>query len=368
MDIVIKGLGVYSPLGTNNEFFSNIFKGEVAWRKITKYENKWKIPPFVACAFKSPVSLRSMIERSLRIACKDANINKLDNKSTLVCFASSNGLNDMFLSDFDDRVFQDSIPIKMLTDVILKFFSNFKIICFNTACASGGDAIAYACRELSLKKYARAIVIGGDALSPITASGFMSLGAMSLEGCKPFTENRDGMSLGEGAATLILTNSETDKSGYASIIGIGQANDHYHITAPNPQGLAVINTMKEAMRVAKIQPNAISYINAHGTGTKLNDTMELTAFHTLFAKLPYISSSKSQVGHTLGAAGVIEAAITAVAMKQQIVPPLVIGNAKVMAKRNFIINKGKKEDIKYALSNSIGFGGNAVTICFENKV
>lgn len=365
MDIVIKGMGVYTPLGANDEFFLNIFKGKVAWRKITKYENKWKIPSFIACAFKSQISFKSMINQSLRMACKDANINKLDDKSTLVCFASSNGLNDVFLSGFDDRVIQDSIPIKMLTKIISKFFSNFKIICFNTACASGGDAIAYACRELELKKYTRAIVIGGDVLSPITASGFMSLGAMSLNGCKPFTENRDGMSLGEGVATLILTNSEMDKSGYASIVGIGQANDHYHITAPNPQGLAVINTMRKAIEVAKIKSNDISYINAHGTGTKLNDAMEMTAFHTLFAHLPYISSSKGQVGHTLGAAGVIEAAITAVAVKQQIIPPLVIGNTKVMEKSNFIINTGKKEHIKYALSNSIGFGGNAVTICFK---
>lgn len=368
MYISINGLGLCSPLGEdNNLFFKNIFAGETSWKNVSRFKKRWRIPEFVACAFEYPHTLEEVVERALYNACKDSD---LENKSelTLVCFATSNGMNENAL---DTNISKDSLGKKtsnlyFISHTIKKYFSNFKVICFTTACASGGDAIAYAYRQIKAKKFKRALIIGADILAPSSVGGFMSLGAESKNGCQPFSKYRDGMSFGEGAACILLEPFHTKKS-YAEILGLGQSNDDFHITAPDPKGEGLSKAINMALKSAKLEPTDIDYINAHGTGTKLNDSMEVNALKSVFKySMPKVSSTKSQIGHTLGAAGVFEAAVTAKAVKDGIFPPNIISRKDVMDNElNLITSPNISGDINYALSNSSGIGGNNVSIVFR---
>ncbi|MDN5638563.1 MAG: hypothetical protein L0G48_10475, partial [Staphylococcus equorum] len=364
--VFINGIGVSSPLGMSiKQFSSNIFSGELFWKLINKYKTTYNIPSFTACGFTETTSLESIVKQAFFNACIDAKIIKRNEDKTLICFATSNGLEDNIFKSEDSKLIDAMSCHTFLIPTVSSKFKKFKITCFNTACASGGDAISYAYRELKYNHYKQAIVIGADTLSPITASGFMSLGAMSLKGCKPFTTNRDGMSLGEGAACIVLSSQYTSNS-YSEIIGVGQANNHYHITAPNPDGTALFTAMNNAIREANIKPSQINYVNAHGTGTKLNDVMELNALHKVFKDIPSVSSSKGQIGHTLGGAGVFEAIIVALAIQRHRLPPNIVGQNKLLENAPFIVTTSKTSNIKFAISNSIGFGGNAVSIVIKD--
>lgn len=371
MEVIIKGMGICSPLGEDNlSFFNNIFSGKKRWIRITRFTKKWSIPAFFACAFDNPHTLQEVIEKALYNSLEDANYSKKNsNDIILICFATSNGMtfNSLKESIPKSNLWEKTSSLNFVINVVKKFFPNFKAICFNTACASGGDALAYAYRQLKIGRFKRAIVIGADIISPLSVSGFMSLGAMSKNGCKPFSNIRDGMSFGEGAACLFLeTNAYNYGSKYASVLGVGQYNDDYHITAPDPVGRGLSKAMLTAIKMAKVSPLAINYVNAHGTGTILNDDMEARALKSVFKKcMPKVSSTKSQIGHTLGAAGVFEAAVTAKAIEEHVLPPNLISKREIMdSDLNLVTSPNLSVNINYALSNSAGFGGNEVSIIF----
>jgi len=248
-----------------------------------------------------------------------------------------------------------------------------------TACASSGNAIGEAYRAI-VSGEADIIVSGGAeaAITPLSFAGFCSMKAMSTNSdpktaCRPFDKNRDGFVMGEGAAILILENLENAQKRnakiYAEIVGYGASDDAYHITAPDPDSYGAILAMKRAIKDAQIKEEQIDYINAHGTSTPYNDKFETLAIKNVFgeyAKNINISSTKSMTGHLLGAAGAIEGLISVLAIKDQFVPPTInLNEPDEECDLNYTPNKGISKDIKYAMSNSFGFGGHNAVLIFK---
>ena len=252
-----------------------------------------------------------------------------------------------------------------------------------TACASSTDSLGFA---LDMIRAGRAdvMVAGGTeaAVLEFAVGGFMKMKALSTRhndtpetACRPFTRGRDGFVMGEGAAVLILESEEHARSRgariYAELAGYGATCDAYHITAPDPSGDGAVKAIEIALRDAGVTDlSEVDYINAHGTSTHLNDQMETKAFKTVFgeeAKKINISSTKSMHGHLLGAAGALEAAITALAIRDSFVPPTIncdepdlevdAEKGEVPLDLNYTPNVGVSRDIRVALSSSLGFGG-----------
>ncbi len=253
-----------------------------------------------------------------------------------------------------------------------------------SACASSAHAIADAFNYIRLGK-ANAIVTGGsDADVTFSGiSGFNSMYANSTRNdspqtaSRPFSKSRDGFVLSEGSACLILEEWEhAVKRGakiYAELVGAGMNADAYHITAPNPEGNGVAKVMQLAIDDAGISTNEVDYINAHGTSTPLGDIAEVTAIQRLWKDDAYrlnISSTKSMTGHMMGAAGAVEALICALSLKNGIVPPTINHQAddeddKIDYRLNFTFNKAQKRHLRYALSNTFGFGGHNASILLK---
>ena len=261
-----------------------------------------------------------------------------------------------------------------------------------TACASSTDAIGFA---LDMIRAGRAdIVIAGGteaAILEFTVGGFMKMRALSTgfnatpeKACRPFNADRDGFVMGEGAAMLVLESAEHAKArgakAYCELAGYGATSDAYHITAPDPSGDGAVKAIRIALKDAGVDDlSEVDYINAHGTSTHLNDQMETKAFKTVFgeagAKKINVSSTKPMHGHLLGGTGAVEAAITALAIKEGFVPPtinyekpdLAVDAAKgeVPLDLNYTPNVGVKRDIRVAVSSSLGFGGHNGMLVFK---
>jgi 3-oxoacyl-(acyl-carrier-protein) synthase len=233
----------------------------------------------------------------------------------------------------------------------------------NTACSSSANAILLGARLIRSGRAKRVIVGGADSLAKYTVNGFNALKILSEFPCKPFDENRDGLNLGEGAAYLVLEAEEMvgDKEVYAEIKGFGNANDAHHPSAMSDDAVGAILSMRRAMESAGIGYEAIDYVNAHGTGTPNNDAVELFGLSQLFEKIPHYSSTKSYTGHTLGAAGAVEAifSITSI-LNSEIFPNLHTITPIAPAPPVHSLIEGHV--VNYVLSNSFGFGGNCTSL------
>ena len=251
--------------------------------------------------------------------------------------------------------------------------------CVVTACATGNNAIGDAFKVIERGDADVMITGGAEAcITMMSFAGFCSMGAMSKNpdpntACRPFDKERDGFIPGEGAAILIIEELEHAlKRGaniLAEIVGYGCTCDAYHITAPHPEGDGGVKSMQMAIRDADITPDKIGYINAHGTSTPLNDPTEVNIVKRVFGdhvKNLAMSSTKSMTGHLLGAAGAIEAVVTAMSLKEGFLPPTInVVNQDPECDIDCVPNTGRKADIKYALSNSLGFGGHNATLCLK---
>ena len=264
-----------------------------------------------------------------------------------------------------------------------------------TACASSTDALGFA---LDMIRAGRAdvMVAGGSeaVITEFTVGGFMKMRALSTQfnatpekASRPFNADRDGFVMGEGAAVLILESEDHAKARgakvYAELAGYGATSDAYHITAPDPSGIGAVKAIEIALKDAGVtDKSTVDYINAHGTSTHLNDQMETKAFKQVFgeegAKKINISSTKSMHGHLLGGAGALEAAITALAIKEGFVPPTInyekpdlevdAAKGEVPLDLNYTPNTGVKREIRVALSSSLGFGGHNGILVLKKAV
>ncbi|MAM28299.1 MAG: beta-ACP synthase [Flavobacteriaceae bacterium] len=238
----------------------------------------------------------------------------------------------------------------------------------STACSSAANAIMLGARLIKAGKLDRVVVGGTDALSKFTLNGFKSLLLLSDDHCRPFDANRDGLNLGEAAAYLVLESEKAAKGkqilGYVS--GYGNANDAHHQTASSENGEGAFLAMQKALQVAGLKPSQIDYVNAHGTATPNNDLSESVALQRIFGEnIPDFGSTKAFTGHTLAAAGAVEAVFSIVALQEQ----------QLFANLNFTepmpetglmpVQTLQKKNIQYVLSNSFGFGGNCTSLIFS---
>ena len=237
------------------------------------------------------------------------------------------------------------------------------------ACASGANAIGYAYEMLCRGRADRALVGGYDALSLLVFSGFDSLQTLSPTGCRPFDVDRDGLTLGEGAAVMALETLESAQGRHAAIlgeiIGYGAAIDRHHLTQPHPEGDAALETMTAACAAAGINAAEVDYVNAHGTGTLLNDSAEATAINRWggdHAANLSVSSTKANVGHLLGAAGAVEAVVCLITLREQWLPPQVTMKNPDPVCRFPMVRQPTNARVNIALSNSFGFGGANATL------
>jgi 3-oxoacyl-[acyl-carrier-protein] synthase II len=253
-------------------------------------------------------------------------------------------------------------------------------LCVSTACASGTHAIGEAYMHVGMGN-ADAIVAGAaeSAFTPFVFAAFAQMGALSLrneapsESSRPFDLNRDGFVVGEGAAALVLENYEHAKRRgahvYAELAGYGLSSDAYHITAPAREGEGAARAMAMALKSAKINVDDVDYINAHGTSTKANDIAESAAIETVFgahARKLAVSSTKGVTGHCLGAAGAIEAVFTVLALRDGVVPPTAnYSTPDPECRLDYTPNTPRQRRIRYALSNSFGFGGQNACLAFR---
>jgi 3-oxoacyl-[acyl-carrier-protein] synthase II len=262
--------------------------------------------------------------------------------------------------------YQPQVQARMVLDA-LGF--NGPITIISNACASGSNAIGHAWNLVRCGQADRALAGGYDALSLLVFAGFDALQALSPTVCRPFDARRDGLALGEGAALVALETLEHAQRRKAPIlgelIGYGTTIDQHHLTQPQPEGNAALTAMNLACDSARLGPKDVDYINAHGTGTVLNDSSEASAISRWAgpraATLP-VSSTKASIGHLLGAAGAVEAVICLMALREQWLPAQAAFETPDPACNFPIVRQPRNAQVKVALSNSFGFGGVNATL------
>lgn len=404
--VVVTGLGTVNPLGIGvEETWKNIIAGKSGITRITKFDPSG-LPSQIAGEVKNfkpeefmPAKLVSRIDTfiqyaiaSTRMALEDAKLplNDLGTRVGVIIGVGMGGVGQIehYTRIFDEKGYKRISPffIPMIIpnmaagQVAILFGAKGPNLAVCTACAAGNHAIGEAFR-LIREGYADVMICGGteSLITPLCIAGFAIMKALSTKNdqpekaSRPFDVKRDGFVIAEGCGILILEELEHAlKRGariYAEIIGYGMNADAYHMTAPSPEGEGAAECMELALKDAGIKPEQVDYINAHGTGTPLNDVAETKAIKKVFGEHAYkllVSSTKSMTGHLLGGAGGLEAVLTVLALYEGIVPPTInLEDPDPECDLDYVPNEARKADIKIALSNSFGFGGTNATIVFK---
>lgn len=303
----------------------------------------------------------------------------LTTEEQILDFAKSNGV-----PRFNPFMIPKAIPSIAAGHISIRFGLGGLSFSVSTACSSSSHAVASAFDQIRLG-HADVLLTGG-ADADVTFSGiggFSAMHALSTNNehpetaSRPFSKSRDGFVLGEGAACLILEEYEHAKARgakiYAEMVGEGMTSDAYHMTAPDPDGKGAERVMRLAIKDAGLQPEDIDYINTHGTSTPLGDVTELKAIQRVFGDHVYdmnLDSTKSMTGHLIGATGAVEAMACVMALKDGIIPPTINHDPEDLDENidyriNFTFDKAQKRDIRYALSNTFGFGGHNACLLFK---
>ncbi len=404
--VVITGLGAITPIGNSTEeFWNGIKEGKCGIDKITAFDTtnfKVKLAAEVKNYNPEEYFERHEARRldkysqfamiASREAWKDSKLNKETENMERVGVIIGSGIggvqtieaeNQKCVEKGPDRVSPMYIPMAILNmatgNVAIDIGAKGQSISMVTACASGTHCIGESYRMIK-HGYQDIILAGGteSSITPLSIAGFMNIKALSKSEDKtrasmPFDKERNGFVMGEGAGVLILEELEHAKKRnakiYAEIVGYGATSDAYHITSPSPDGEGGARAMKIAIQEANVKPEDITYINAHGTSTHLNDASETKAIKTALGKASekvMVSSTKGNTGHLLGAAGGIEAVVCAKAIQEGFVPPTI--NYKVADEEcdlDIVPNVGRKVNVEYAMSNSLGFGGHNSSIILK---
>ena len=241
-----------------------------------------------------------------------------------------------------------------------------------TACSSGAVALAEAAELIADGVVDCAVAGGVDAVTRLCFMGFNALKLLDPEPCRPFDRDRRGMSIGEGAAFIVLEAAEHARArgarAYAELAGHGMTTDAYHVTAPQPDGEGMVRAMRAAIAAAGVAPDAVGYVNAHGTATPQNDRIEARAIGQVFGSgRVLVSSSKSMIGHTMAAAGSLEAVATMLALTHETVPPTAnLTTPDPEVDFDCVPRVAREAVVEHAISNSFGFGGQNVTLLFRH--
>ncbi|WP_214730882.1 MULTISPECIES: beta-ketoacyl-ACP synthase II [unclassified Exiguobacterium] len=402
--VVVTGLGVVSPLGNDvSTMWDRLLKGENAIDTLTKIDisqypakvgaevKEWNIDHLVEP--KEARKMDSFIQYSLLAADAAHKDSGLDVKAIAddVGIWIGSGIGGVETIDKQSAILHDRGPRRVSPFFIPMMIPNMASgqvsiylgakgpsNCSVTACASGTNSIGEAFRVIQRGDAIAMFAGGAEApITPLSFAGFCSNKALSTNpdpntACRPFDENRDGFVMGEGAGVLVLEEYEHAKARgakmYAEVVGYGMSSDAYHITAPSPEAEGGSKAMSEAIRDAGITPEDVQYINAHGTSTPLNDMLETKAIRRVFgehADKLAVNSSKSMIGHLLGGAGGVEAVITALSIHEGEIHPTINCESPAADCDLDYVREGNRElDIRYALSNSLGFGGHNATLAF----
>jgi len=408
--VVVTGLGALTPIGNNiEELWNNLVKGVSGANMITRFDAS-KFKTQFACEVKNfdpkdffdrkqarkydPYAQYGMVAAGQCL--KDSGIDreKIDLDRSGVIWASGIGGLDTFEKEVGNFSSGDGTPRfnpffipKMIADIAAGNISikygfrgpNFATV---SACASSANALIDAYNYIRLDKANLFIAGGSEAAVTISGiGGFNAMHAISTRnddpktGSRPFDKDRDGFVLGEGGSALMLEELEHAKRRkakiYAEVAGCGLTADAYHMTSPHPDGYGAMKSMQFALEDAGIKPKDIDHINTHGTSTPLGDIAEPRAIVKLFGEHAYkiaINSTKSMTGHMLGAAGAVEAIASIFAITNNFIPPTInhfTDDPEIDNKLDFTFNKGREREVKYALSNTFGFGGHNATIIFK---
>lgn len=404
--VVVTGLGAVSPVGNNvKTIWENIIAGKSGIGPLTRL-NPDDFPAKVAAEVKD-FDIEQYIERkearkmdrfthfaisASLMAVEDAQLTIDESNAEQIGVWIGSGIGGMETFEKQFEIFQRRgqrrvspffvpmmIPDMAAGQVSITLGAKGVNSCTVTACATGTNSIGDAFKAIQ-RGDALAMVTGGTE-APITnmaVAGFCANTALTKNpdprtASRPFDLNRDGFVIGEGAGIVVLEELEHALARgahiYAEMVGYGSTGDAYHITAPAPGGEGGARAMKQALEDADLRPHVIDYINAHGTSTPYNDKYETTAIKHVFGDHAYqlaVSSTKSMTGHLLGAAGGIEAILTILAIKNNMLPPTM--NYETPDKDcdlDYVVNEARSKEIKAALSNSLGFGGHNATIAFK---
>lgn len=404
--VVVTGLGAITPVGNDVEtFWNNIKSGKhgIDFIKCFDAENfKAKLAAEVKefdptkyldrkeakrmdkfCQFALASSIEAVENSKLDLEKIDkerfgvivgsgiGGIGTIENEQTKLLEKGPNRVQPLFIPIIISNMAAGNIAIKFGAEAICTTVV--------TACATGTNCVGEAYRAIQ-NDLADIMIAGGTeaSITPLAIAGFTSLTALSKStdpnrASVPFDKERDGFIMGEGAGILVLESLEhAQKRGatiYGEVVGYGSTCDAYHITSPDPEGKGAARAMELAIKEAGISKEEVSYINAHGTSTPINDKVETAAIKRVFgefAKNIPVSSTKSMTGHLLGAAGAIEAIICVKALEEGFVPPTV--GYKVQDEEcdlDYVTNEGRSSEVKYAMSNSLGFGGHNAVILLK---
>jgi 3-oxoacyl-[acyl-carrier-protein] synthase II len=397
--VVVTGLGMVTSIGTGRErFWDALLAGRCGFCPVQSFDTSkynvhlgaeildfnpqeyvWELDP-------SSIGRSSQLAiTAARLALADGalKLEEIDRTRAGVCIGTTSG-EPHFIERFDEHYVRGDVaqasegfirgypshvvPAHVATE--LGFGGEAMMI--PTACAAGNYAIAHACDLLRAGR-ARIMLAGGaDCFSRITYTGFARLGAIAPEICQPFDRNRKGMVPGEGAAMLLLELREHAEARgarmYCEVAGYGLACDAHHMTAAHPQGAGASRAVAMALKQSGIAPEKVDYISAHGTGTPTNDRLETIAMKGTFGELAYkipISSVKSMLGHTMGAASAIEAAVCALAITYQKIPATMnLHERDPECDLDYVPNVARKRNVRVAMSNAYAFGGNNSSLVF----
>jgi len=387
--VSVTGTGCISALGLNiHECMSNMFGGvrNITFPNRFSTDHPIKYPVFqISDDFHSLVSPKNKnltLTAQLGIAAvyqalEDAGIDpcELRNKKVGVCMGTTVGCalnNDQFYIDYKQGKMPGMEPIKRYlnsnpaTSVAKEFGLSGPVQCIVNACSSGTDAIGIGASWIKTGLCDLVIAGGTDELCKVTYNGFISLMITDHEPCKPFDQNRNGLNLGEGAAALILEplSKKLSSRHKCFAAGYGSACDAYHLTAPKPDGQGLKKAIKEAIKESGLDISDIGFINTHGTGTFDNDKVEDLVLSQLLPDIPFFST-KGYTGHTLGAAGAIEAAFTIQSLINEKIPASIGFSNKDESLRGSPVLKTEKLSCTAAMSESIAFGGNNSVLIFS---
>lgn len=388
-EIWITGMGVVSAIGNNSDAcLASLQSGKTGIKKIQNLDTKHG-DVFVAgeipmtnielarhCGVHAEYPRTTLLALHAAIeAASSANLNKeLLNDSGLIVGTTVGGMDKtekLYLTQAPSYEYLDSHPCGYTTRVVAeKLKINGYTNTISTACSSGANAIMLGVRLIRHGILDIVIAGGSDAISLFTFNGFRTLMILDQEPCRPFSSDRKGLNLGEGAAFIVLESKEhaikRNASGLCAVTGYGNCNDAYHQTASSPDGRGPYRAMKEALETACISPAEIDYINAHGTGTDNNDLTESIAISNLFGNdLPAFSSTKAFTGHCLGAAGAIEAVFSALSLVHNEVYPNLRFTTPIEETNIHPETSLRNKQINHVLSNSFGFGGCDTSLVFS---
>lgn len=405
--VVVTGIGVVSPIGnTKEDFWNSLTEGKSGAGQVTYFDTTdfsstidAEVKNFEPSKFINPKELRRMDKFvqfavcASKMALGDSGLDLDKSDRDMIGVIIGTGIGGLHVVEEQQKSFMERGPKKISPFLIPMLIVNMAPgqvsislgirgpnSCVTTACATGGHCIGDAFKIIQ-RGDALAMFAGGteSCITPLGHGGFCALKALTTrnddpqKASRPFDRDRDGFLMSEGSGVVVLEELEHAKARganiYAEVVGYGMSGDAYHMTAPDPKGTGGARCMNLSLKDAGLNIDQVDYVNAHGTSTPMNDRVETLAIKTVFgehAKKLAVSSTKSMTGHMLGAAGGVEFAAAALAVKEGIIPPTInYTTPDPDCDLDYVPNTARKKQVNVAISNSLGFGGHNVTLVLK---